>query len=259
MFTGIVEAIGSTSLPDPSLPKAPDNLTPQPTSAVTTLSPQDDTSAGGGGTSLTITCSSAMLSDAHLGDSISINGTCLTLTSITPNHLHGGDIARNATAHEPRLLGHFQPREPGARGEREHAHGRALRAGPCGHGRDDREGGARWERVGVSTAAEGCGGVEDGREGWWEVMLIAYTQEKVVMAGKREGEEVNVEVDMVGKYVEKSVRGYLEGLEGEGGGWGDGGVGEDGGEDCGREDGGNGEWEGIGGVAGLGIGIWNAG
>ena len=55
--------------------------------------------------------------------------------------------------------------------------------------------------------------VEDG-EGWWEVMLIAYTQEKVVMAAKREGEEVNVEVDMVGKYVEKSVQGYFEGLEG---------------------------------------------
>ena len=51
--------------------------------------------------------------------------------------------------------------------------------------------------------------VNDG-EGWWEVMLIAYTQEKVVMGGKKAGEEVNVEVDMVGKYVEKSVRGYFE-------------------------------------------------
>lgn len=61
----------------------------------------------------------------------------------------------------------------------------------------------------------------DGDEGgWWEVMLIAYTQEKIVTAGKGVGEEVNVEVDMVGKYVEKSVRGYLEGLGdgGEGGG-----------------------------------------
>ena len=55
--------------------------------------------------------------------------------------------------------------------------------------------------------------VEDG-EGWWEVMLIAYTQERVVMGGKKEGDEVNVEVDMVGKYVEKSVRGYFEGREG---------------------------------------------
>jgi riboflavin synthase len=51
----------------------------------------------------------------------------------------------------------------------------------------------------------------DDTEGWWEVMLIAYTQEKVVMAGKKPGEDVNVEVDMVGKYVEKSVQGYFEG------------------------------------------------
>ena len=57
----------------------------------------------------------------------------------------------------------------------------------------------------------------DDKQGWWEVMLISYTQEKVVMGGKQKGQEVNVEVDMVGKYVEKSVRGYFEGLEsGEG-------------------------------------------
>src|SRR5439155_26481272 len=40
--------------------------------------------------------------------------------------------------------------------------------------------------------------VED-REGWFEVMLITYTQERVVMASKKVGEDVNVEVDMVGK------------------------------------------------------------
>lgn len=57
-------------------------------------------------------------------------------------------------------------------------------------------------------------------EGWWEIMLIAYSQERIVMAKKKEGDEVNVEVDMVGKYVEKSVRGYFEGLKEEGGGGG---------------------------------------
>lgn len=58
--------------------------------------------------------------------------------------------------------------------------------------------------------------VEDGPEGFWEVMLIAYTQEKVVTAGKKAGEDVNVEVDQVGKYVEKSVAGYFEdGAKGE--------------------------------------------
>ena len=58
---------------------------------------------------------------------------------------------------------------------------------------------------------------DDDDEGWWEVMLIAYTQEKVVMGKKKEGEDVNVEVDMVGKYVEKSVAAYFEGSSASGG------------------------------------------
>ncbi len=56
----------------------------------------------------------------------------------------------------------------------------------------------------------------DDTEGWWEIMLIAYSQERVVMAAKTSGDGVNVEVDMLGKYAEKSVRGYFEGLEKEG-------------------------------------------
>lgn len=48
----------------------------------------------------------------------------------------------------------------------------------------------------------------------FEIMLIAYTQEKVVLANKAVGEEVNVEVDMVGKYVEKSVAAYFGGASG---------------------------------------------
>lgn len=45
----------------------------------------------------------------------------------------------------------------------------------------------------------------DDEEGWWEVMLIAYTQERVVVAGKEVGDTVNVEVDMMAKYAEKSM------------------------------------------------------
>jgi len=51
------------------------------------------------------------------------------------------------------------------------------------------------------------------KESWWEVMLISYTQEKVVMAGKKAGEDVNVEVDQISKYVEKSVKGYFDDSE----------------------------------------------
>jgi riboflavin synthase len=57
----------------------------------------------------------------------------------------------------------------------------------------------------------------DDEEGWWEIMLIAYTQEKVVMGKKKQGDDVNVEVDMVGKYVEKSVAAYFEGSAWDGG------------------------------------------
>ena len=53
--------------------------------------------------------------------------------------------------------------------------------------------------------------VQDGEDGWWEVMLVAYTQSRIVVATKKPGEDVNVEVDMVGKYVEKSVSAYFEG------------------------------------------------
>jgi riboflavin synthase len=58
-------------------------------------------------------------------------------------------------------------------------------------------------------------GVDD-KEGWFEVMLIAYTQNKIVTAKKVAGDEVNVEIDLVGKYVEKSVNSYFEQTVGSG-------------------------------------------
>ena len=39
----------------------------------------------------------------------------------------------------------------------------------------------------------------------FSVMLIKHTQENITLASKQSGEKVNVEVDMIGKYVEKSV------------------------------------------------------
>lgn len=43
-------------------------------------------------------------------------------------------------------------------------------------------------------------------------MLIAHTQEKVVMTRKRVGDRVNVECDAVGKWVLAGVEGALSGL-----------------------------------------------
>jgi riboflavin synthase len=57
----------------------------------------------------------------------------------------------------------------------------------------------------------------DDEEGWFEIMLIAYTQDRVAMSKKKQGDDVNVEVDMVGKYVEKGVAAYFEGSAWDGG------------------------------------------
>lgn len=49
----------------------------------------------------------------------------------------------------------------------------------------------------------------DDMDGWWEIMLIAYSQERVVLAHKSKGDTVNIEVDMMAKYAEKSLAGIL--------------------------------------------------
>ena len=48
------------------------------------------------------------------------------------------------------------------------------------------------------------------------VMLIKHTQEKITLGKKPVGSKVNIEVDMVGKFVEKSVTAALSGGGGEG-------------------------------------------
>ena len=53
-------------------------------------------------------------------------------------------------------------------------------------------------------------GVDD-TAGTFSVMLIQHTQEKITLARKELGAKVNVEADMVGKYVEKSVVAALGG------------------------------------------------
>jgi riboflavin synthase len=47
--------------------------------------PLDSTATGGGGTSLTISNAASILDDVHLGDSIAVNGTCLTVTEFSPD------------------------------------------------------------------------------------------------------------------------------------------------------------------------------
>ncbi|KAG7292606.1 hypothetical protein NEMBOFW57_002641 [Staphylotrichum longicolle] len=221
MFTGIVEEIGT----------------------VAELNPSDST----GGTSLTITLppTSPLLSDAHLGDSIAVNGVCLTVTSFTadgptpsftvgiaPETLRLTNLGALTTASrvnleravraDTRMGGHFVQGHVDTTAT-------ILARTPDGNAVTFRFRPANREvlRYVVYKGFIALDGASltvtkvDDAEGWWEVMLIAYTQERIVTAAKQVGETINVEVDMTAKYVEKSLQGYLAGLsEGEGaGGW----------------------------------------
>mmetsp|Transcript_20198 Transcript_20198/g.30152 ORF Transcript_20198/g.30152 Transcript_20198/m.30152 type:complete len:112 (+) Transcript_20198:294-629(+) len=53
----------------------------------------------------------------------------------------------------------------------------------------------------------------DYAEGWFNFMLVAYTQQKIIIPQKKVGDAVNLEVDVISKYVEKSMASVLARLE----------------------------------------------
>jgi len=207
MFTGIVEIVG----------------------VVSELNPQDET----GGTSLTISSATEILTDCHLGDSISVNGTCLTVTSfekdsfvvgVAPETLRRTNLGslvkgsgvnlERAVSASTRMGGHFV---------QGHVDSIAtiLQVTPDGNAltfrlqpRDPSVMRYVVEKgfITLDGASLTVTQVND-KEGWWEVMLIAYTQERVVTAAKKAGEAVNVEVDQIAKYIEKTVSGYFSGSQ----------------------------------------------
>ncbi|KAI1383247.1 Lumazine-binding protein [Hypoxylon trugodes] len=207
MFTGLVEEIG----------------------VVAELNPHDET----GGTSLTITLpeSSTLLADAQLGDSISINGVCLTATNLTqhpPTFKVGvapetlrltnlGSLAKDshvnlerAVRADTRMGGHFVQGHVDSIAEIVSVtqDGNALTFRFAPKSLDT----LRYIVFKGFVALDGTSLTVtkvDDAAAWFEVMLIAYTQEKVVLARKVAGDTVNVEVDVLAKYAEKSMTGYL--------------------------------------------------
>ncbi|EME76940.1 uncharacterized protein MYCFIDRAFT_61238 [Pseudocercospora fijiensis CIRAD86] len=215
MFTGIVEIIGTVSK----------------------LVELDDSSSGGGGTSLTISGAAEILGDCNLGDSISINGTCLTVTEfskddfkvgVAPETLRRTNLGKlkegsgvnleRAVSASTRMGGHFVQGhvDTVATIAEKRPDGNAVTFRLAPKDKSVLRYVVEKGYVTLDGASLTVTEVNDA-EGWWEIMLIAYTQEKVVMAKKEKGEDVNVEVDMVGKYVEKSVAAYFEGSAGNGG------------------------------------------
>lgn len=165
-----------------------------------------------------------ILEDVKLGDSIAVNGTCLTVTEfdtqlneftvgLSPEtlrktslvELEPGSLVNLERAVRPvdRMGGHFVQGHVDGTGEIVSM---------------EVEGDSLWVKVkadksilqyvvpkgfiavdGTSlTVVDVC---DDGS--WFNFMLVAYTQQHVVIPLKKVGQKVNLEVDILGKYVER--------------------------------------------------------
>ncbi|KAI8866667.1 riboflavin synthase alpha chain [Ramicandelaber brevisporus] len=213
MFTGIVELIATVE----SLTLAPD-----------------------GHTILKISNAGPVLGDCHIGDSIAVDGVCLTVTAF--NATENGGWWTSGLAPETLRRSSLGELQAGSRVNLERAV--AAASGRLGghmvQGHIDGtvkirsitpDGAAAWIRFDVPPAEESHGvdllryivpkgfitldGASltvcevDDRDRMFSVMLVPHTQENITMMTKGNGALVNVEVDLVGKYVEKILAGLV--------------------------------------------------
>ncbi|CCE85238.1 Piso0_004820 [Millerozyma farinosa CBS 7064] len=205
MFTGIVEVIGT----------------------VVEYKQIDDDEGAGGGVSLTIGDSAEILTDVHLGDSISTNGVCLTVTQfdiekgqfkvgVAPETLRRtnlGDLKtgskvnlERAVSGETRLGGHIVQGHVDTiatitkKSSDENALNFTFQL------RDPKYIHYVVEKgfIAVDGTSLTVTGV-DYKTAEFSLMLVSYTQGKVIMPSKNEDDTVNIEVDLTGKLIEQQI------------------------------------------------------
>ena len=179
---------------------------------------------------------STVLTDAGLGDSISVNGCCLTVSEVSTSSTGDGtwtaDVMQESL--DKTSLGDLKP---GDRVNLERAVTVEKRLG--GHivqGHVDgvgtvrrREPSEHWEVVeielpdglgrylvdkgsitvdGISLTVVSTGSTSDGQESF-TVSLIPETLARTTLGWRQPGDRVNLEADVIAKHVEKLLGGYL--------------------------------------------------
>ncbi|CAH0480757.1 unnamed protein product [Peronospora belbahrii] len=210
MFTGIIEEIGT----------------------VASIQERDDLALWNGergkGFELVV-CVKLALESAYLGCSIAINGTCLTVTRIdddrvafglAPETLRRTNLSKLQTGHkvnversmgvDARNSGHFVQGHVDGMG--------AILS-------FTRENDSLWVKIATTLeilrdiVPKGYIAVDgtsltvcevDRTNGWFSIMLISYTQNHIILPFKKVGDHVNLEPDVLGKYVARSMGGVLE-------------------------------------------------
>lgn len=208
MFTGIVECMGTVEV----------------------YVEQDTTESGGNGVSLTVKDASSILGDCHLGDSIAINGTCLTVTEFDKDSFKVG------ISQETLKKTNLGSLKSGDKVNLERAISGDVRFG--GHmvqGHVDTVATIINREVESNSIiftfklreTEFINYIVhkgficiDGTsltvidvnytDATFKIMMVAYTQSKVIMPLKSIGDLVNIEVDLTGKLIAKQVEVALE-------------------------------------------------
>jgi len=161
--------------------------------------------------------------DAHLGDSIAVNGVCLTVTALddqgfttglAPETLSrtnleslpvaGSVNLERALLPTTRMGGHF-------------VQGHVDGTGSIS--RFDIDNDALWVTIkapesimpyvvpkGYITLDGTSLTVVEVGDDWFNVTLVAYTQQHIILPKKAIGDAVNIEVDVLGKYVERLLQ-----------------------------------------------------
>jgi riboflavin synthase len=209
MFTGIVEQLGEVT----AVEHYPD------AARLTIEGLLDDAAAEGPGQS-----------DIALGDSIAVNGVCLTVTSIMAGSFTA-DVMRETLDRSG--LGELKP---GARVNLERSVRLADRlSGHLVQGHVDATGtlisrspSEHWDQVRITLPREisryvvekgsiAIDGISltisaltdpgpDDADGWFEVSLIPETLKRTTLGSREPGDTVNLEVDVIAKYVERLVQ-----------------------------------------------------
>lgn len=175
----------------------------------------------GKGYDLALLCD-VVTGDTRLGDSIAVNGVCLTVTHLSDDgftvglspetrsrtnlaYLKSGNAVNLERSVTPttRLGGHF-------------VQGHIDGTGHISQFRQDED--ALWVTVqsdpnlmryivpkGYICLDGASLTVVDVGDDWFTVTLIAYTQQYIILPEQQVGYQVNVEVDVLGKYVEKML------------------------------------------------------
>ncbi len=194
MFTGIVEELGHVR----------------------------DCRREGEGYTLSVDCST-VLDGTILGDSIAVNGVCLTVTALDATGFVTGlaPETRNRTALESLKKGSPVNLErsvtPSTRMGGHFVQGHVDGTGSIREFRKDED--ALWVTIaapaelmryvvvkgyitldGTSLTVVGVG------DDWFSVTLVAYTQAHIVLPSKSVGDLINIEVDVLGKYVERLLQ-----------------------------------------------------